>query len=57
MNVSNALQSAQNAEPIKMNGVLATQIQAESEVKALSTPIAGAVNRRHKLWRSRLPGK
>jgi len=57
MNVSSALQSAQNAGPIKMKGVLAISNPGRTGVKALSTPIAGAATRRRKLWRSQLPGK
>jgi hypothetical protein len=58
VNVNSALQSAQNAEPTKMNGGLASSNPGRTKkIKALSTLIAGAATRRRKLWRSQLPGK
>ena len=49
MNVSSALQSAQNAGLAKKNDVLALSNVGELEIKALSTPISGVATRRRKL--------
>jgi hypothetical protein len=58
MNVNSVLQSAQNAELTEENDVFAiSNLDRIRRIKVPSSQIAGGATRRHKLWRSQLPGK